>query len=203
MSWQFTPYLLPLISSAVLPACLALLVLRRPSAAGARAFVGLMLVVAAWSVGYLIELASADAGVEQQLHGVNFVIGDLVPVAWIMFAAHYAGGRGQRLFGGRVRWLLGVVPCGSLVIVASGDPYGLLWSHLEQTADAPFLAVHGDPGAWFWIDTVYAYVVIVTGVAMLGRSLFRSRRLYRQQIVMLLMAVIVPWLAELATSLGL
>src|SRR5689334_23178733 len=108
MSWQFTPYLLPLVSSALLPLCLAILVLRRPSAAGARAFVALMLAVAGWSMVYSIELAAADANVEVIWHRWTYVAGDLVPPAWIIFAAHYAGGRANAFVTTWRRWLVAV-----------------------------------------------------------------------------------------------
>ncbi|MBV8717391.1 MAG: EAL domain-containing protein [Chloroflexi bacterium] len=201
MSWQFTPYLLPLVSSALLPICLALFVLRRPNAAGARAFVALMGAVAAWSIAYSIELAAADAHIEIIWHRWTYVVGDLVPPAWIIFAAHYAGGRAHGFVTSRRIWLA-VVPLISLLFVLSGDPSGLIWSSFTQDTGGPFLAVRGEPGTWFWIDLAYSYVVIVSGIVMLARSLFRSRRLYHQQILMLLMGVVLPWLADLATNLG-
>jgi diguanylate cyclase (GGDEF)-like protein len=201
MSWQFTPYLLPLVSSAVLPICLALFVLRRPSAAGAHAFVALMVTVAGWSIAYSIELAAADFHVELIWHRWTYVIGDLVAPTWLLFAAHYAGGRGHAYVTSRRAWLA-VVPLVSLFFVTTGDPSGMIWSSFTQDSTGPFLAIRGDPGTWFWIDLAYSYVVFVSGIVMLARSLFRSRRLYRQQILMLLIGVVVPWLADLATNLG-
>src|ERR1051325_7110808 len=108
MTWQITPYLLPLASSALLPACLALLVIRRPGAAGARAFVALMLAVTAWSITYSIELGAADADIEIAWHRWTYVVGDLVAPAWIIFAAHYAGGRAHKFVSGWRRWLLAI-----------------------------------------------------------------------------------------------
>src|SRR5256885_3251785 len=60
MHWQFTPYVFPVAASAIISAALALTAWYRRQAPGAIAFCLLMLAVAEYSLGYVLELAHFD-----------------------------------------------------------------------------------------------------------------------------------------------
>ncbi|MFL5657872.1 MAG: histidine kinase N-terminal 7TM domain-containing protein, partial [Ktedonobacteraceae bacterium] len=60
MHWQSTPFVLLVLTAAVISAWLALTAWHRRPAPGATAFCLLMLAVAEWSLGYALELASPD-----------------------------------------------------------------------------------------------------------------------------------------------
>ena len=60
MHWQYHPFLWPLVVAAAISIGLSLFAWRRRWAPGAVPFTLLMLAVAWWSVGYALELGSAD-----------------------------------------------------------------------------------------------------------------------------------------------
>ena len=56
MYWQFTPYVFPIVASAIVSALLSLAAWRRRATPGAISFSLLMLALAQWSLGYALEL---------------------------------------------------------------------------------------------------------------------------------------------------
>src|SRR5262249_4437766 len=51
-------------------------------------------------------------------------------------------------------------------------------------------------GPWFWVHTVYSYLLIGLGAWLLLRWFFQSGRLYRQQVLVLLLGALMPWLGN-------
>jgi len=60
MHWQLTPYVFPVILSAVISAVLARFAWHYRRTSGAISFCLLMLAAAEWSLGYALELVSPD-----------------------------------------------------------------------------------------------------------------------------------------------
>src|SRR5947209_16618305 len=96
--WQFTPYVLPVIVSALMSAALAIFILRRRAAPGAVLFCFLTLAVAEWSLGYALELASADLSTALFWSNIAWFGSAVAPTLWRAFVLQYTG---------RARWLTG------------------------------------------------------------------------------------------------
>src|SRR5260370_35232637 len=96
MRWQFTPYVLPVIVSAVVAAALARSAWHRRPAPGAIAFCLLMLAVAGWSLGYALELASPDLPTTLFWDNIAWLGSVSAPTLWLAFALQYSR---------RARWL--------------------------------------------------------------------------------------------------
>src|SRR5689334_7243576 len=60
MRWQSTPYALPLVAASAASIGLAFLAWRRRQAPGAIIFMIMVLSVAEWTLGYALELSSAN-----------------------------------------------------------------------------------------------------------------------------------------------
>src|SRR5690349_18654086 len=91
MRWPAHPYVLVLLLAAGVASALALVVWRRRDAPGAPALAGLMLAVAAWAVGYVLELSSPDLGVKVFWAKAQYLGILTAPVAWLLFAVAYTG----------------------------------------------------------------------------------------------------------------
>src|SRR6186713_1441234 len=88
---QSSPYILPLVVTAILLVPLALLLWRRRGAPGVGPLAMLMLGVALWSLAYAFSLAQVT--LSNQLFWINMCylgIG-LVPASWLAFALEYVG----------------------------------------------------------------------------------------------------------------
>src|SRR5258708_14641767 len=85
MHWQFTPYVLPVIASAVISAGVAGFLWRRRPAPGATSFCLLMLVVAQWSLSYALELVSPNLSAALFWENIQWLGAALAPTLWLVF----------------------------------------------------------------------------------------------------------------------
>src|SRR5215831_10551814 len=94
MHWQFTPYVLPVIVSAVVSAAVALAIWHRRPAPGSISFSLLMLAVAEWSLAYALELVSADLPAALFWDNVTWLGAAVAPMLWLAFVLQYTGRAG-------------------------------------------------------------------------------------------------------------
>ena len=192
MQFQYTPYILPLVVSAMIAGFVAVYVWRRhATASGAMAFVLLALACAEWSLGYALEIAGADLptkifwGKSQYLGIVT------IPLCWIIFAYSHST-QGTRMTR-RTVTLLSIVPFITLVVAFTTELHGLIWKDIQILTVGAFSALKVTHGFWFWIYWVYSNVLLLVGTIFILRSFNRTKGLFRRQNILLLIAVLTPW----------
>src|SRR5258708_31991742 len=94
MHWQFTPYVLPVIASALISAAVAGFLWRRRPAPGATSFCLLMLVVAQWSLSYALELVSPNLSAALFWENIEWLGAAFAPTLWLVFLLQYTGRAG-------------------------------------------------------------------------------------------------------------
>jgi PAS domain S-box-containing protein len=194
MNWQYNPYVLPLVIAAALSAALALYVWRRRPAPGAGPLTLLILAVAEWSLGYALELGSADFSAKIFWSNVNFLGIVIVPVAWLAFALQYTG---------REKWLtrrnmvmLAIEPLVTLLLAWTNEAHGLFRSDVRLDASGSFLMLAPTYSAGFWVHAVYSYLLLLLGTFLLVQTFVRSPHLYRRQAGALLVGALAPWVGN-------
>ncbi len=194
MYWQYNPYVLLLLIAAAVSAAFALFAWRRRSVPGATALALLMLAVAEWSLGYALELGSADLPSQVFWAKVEYLGIVSVSVMWLAFVLQYTG---------REKWLtrrngalLAIVPLITLLLVWTNDVHGLIWSNIILDTSGSFSVLDLDRGAWYWVNTTYSYLLLFLGTLLLVRALIRSPRLYRGQAGALLLGTLAPWMGN-------
>ncbi len=186
------PYTLFLLAAAAVSAALAVYVWRRRDARGAGAVVLMMLAVFVWSFGYAFEIGAAGLQAKVFWAKIEYLGIVTVPFAWLVFALRYTG-RDRRVTR-RNLTLLAAVPLVTLLLVATNEVHGLIWSRTTLSPSGRFLTL--DYGAGFWVYWVYSYVLLVLGTFYLVSMLVRSPRVYREQGAALLVAVAAPWVGN-------
>jgi hypothetical protein len=201
MHWQYTPYALPLLITAAISAALALYAWRRCSAPGVTLFVLHMLAVTEWSLGYVLELGSADLLTKLFWVRVEYLGIVIVPVTWLAFAFQYTG-RGKWLTRRNVA-MLSIEPLVTLLLVWTNDVHRLFYNsiRLDISGSVPMLDL--THGAYFWIHTAYSYLLLLLGTILLLQALLRSSYLYRGQAGALLIGVLSPWVGNVLYLSGL
>jgi PAS domain S-box-containing protein len=204
MHWQFTPYVFPVIASAVVSAALASYAWHRRPAPGATSFSLLMLAVAEWSLAYALELVSSDLPAALFWDNIGWLGAAFAPTLWLIFVLQYTG---------RARWLtrrnialLMVEPLVTLLLVGTNQFHSLIESNIRLDTSGSFAALGVTYGVWYWINIAYSYLLLFVGailICMLIQSLVRSARLYLGQAVALLIAVVAPWVGNALTIFGL
>jgi PAS domain S-box-containing protein len=201
MHWQYTPYVLPLVIAAGPSAALILFAWRHRSAPGAKVLALLMLAVTEWSLGYGLELVSADLPTKLFWLKVAHLGIAIVPTVWLVFALQYTG---------REKWLtrrnlalLAIEPFVMLLLAWTNDLHGLIYSDIRLDTSGPFSMLDLTFGVGSWVDIVYAYLLLAFGALLLIQAIIRSPRLYRRQVGILLIGASAPLVAEILSISGL
>jgi len=201
MAWQETPYTIPLIVAATLSATSALYIWRRHRVAAARTMALILLIGTGWIVGYALELASADLHTKVFWNNAQYPAVTIVSIAWLVFTLQYTG---------REKWVTrcnvavsSIIPAITLILVFTNEYHGLMWSRIELNTEGPFAVLSYIYGIWFWVHTAYSYILVLSGSLLLVQMLIRSQRLYRWQIISLLLAAFSPVLLSVLEFRGL
>jgi PAS domain S-box-containing protein len=190
-------YISPLIFSALLGPLLAMAIARRWNTPGAKAMITLLLAASLWSAGYAAEIVSQD--LTSKLFWAKFQYFGIVsiPPAWFCFAILYLGSPGWTKHPWLYRVLLAIIPVITVGLVWTNEVHFLIWKqmYLEAVGPVPMLVI--EHGPWFWIYIAYCYTLLLLGSVRLAWGLLGSGRLYRWQIGLALVAILIPWLGNL------
>ena len=202
MHFQYTPYILPLITASIIAGLVAYYVWqRRATASGAMALVMLALACAAWSLGYALEIAGADLPTKI-LWGKSQYVGIItVPLAWFIFAYSHSN-QGNWLTRRHVAWLF-VIPLITLILAFTNELHGLIWKDIRIQTIGTFSALDIIHGFWFWIYWTYSNILLLLGTIFIIQSFKRMKGLFRRQNIILLIAVLIPWVGNVLYVSGL
>ena len=202
MQFQDSPYLLPLIICAIIASCVAVYAWRRrATAGGAMALALLALACAEWSLGYALEIAGADLPTKIFWGKSQYIGIGTIPLLWVIFAYSHAN-PGTRIPRRNILWL-SILPLITLLLALTNELHGLIWKSVRIDTVGAFSALEVTHGFWFWVYWIYANVLLGVGTIFILRSLNRMKGLFRRQNMVLLIAVLTPWLGNVLYVLGL
>ncbi|MCK4833101.1 MAG: hypothetical protein KAS81_10050, partial [Anaerolineales bacterium] len=190
MHWQYSPYIIPLLISALMAAVLARLAWRCRPASGAIPLAFLSLAVCEWSLGYVLGMGSVDLAAKIFWAKVQYFGIVAVPPMWLIFALRYTN---------RERWLtrrngvlLAIMPLLMLLTVWTNDSHGLIWNSIRLGTVGSITVLHLTYGAFFWVWITFSWPLYLLGSGLLLYVLASSPSLYRRQALALLIAVLAP-----------
>ncbi|PSP48851.1 PAS domain-containing sensor histidine kinase [Halobacteriales archaeon QH_7_69_31] len=184
--------------AAVSGAAIGYLVWAHRDQPGATPLLGLVAGAMWWS-GALFLAGQADGVVASAWLQRSTYLGVAVIVACILlFALEYTG-RADAMTPWRLG-LLAVHPAAISAFVVL-DPGGLFFGGIEA-APGTVTGVSFSFGPAFWVHALYSYCVVAVALVVLFQSMYRSRRLYRWQFVLLAVAIIVTATANYAYIAG-
>jgi hypothetical protein len=167
LPYHYTPYTIPMLTSAVFMMALAIYGLRHRTVTGAIAFSVIMLCSAAWAVGATLEIASADF--PTQLFWFKFQAVWKLPAATtaFWFALEYCNL--NRWLTRRIAALLAMGPLLLFLLILTNDAHHLVWRgfSVDQVVQAQFGIVN-------WILTGYGYVLALIGIIVFLGLFIRS-----------------------------
>ncbi len=194
-------YIYPLVINAILGLFLALFIARYHLAPGARALLFLIFGASLWSNGYALELISPDLGMKLFWAKFQYFGIVTVPLAWFVFAVQHLGPSAwtQRLL--KYKAFLAVLPILTLCLVWTNEIHHLVWRETRLVGPDRMLEI--EHGPWFWVYLVFGYCLLLLGSIQLIRQLLTSTRLRHWQILLVLIATVIPWLSNLIYITGL
>ena len=152
-----------------------------------------------WSTMALLTTVVSDPAISRQLSHAIFLGVGVVVAAVFLFALDYTGR--EHLVS---RWTVALLSVHPIAVYAAAvtNPGELFYSTVVADPSSPtgFVVEFGPA---FWVHTLYSYALILVGTAFIVGMLYRSRALYRGQIVALLGALAAPTVGNLVALAGL
>jgi PAS domain S-box-containing protein len=199
--WQSTPFTVPLLVSGLLCLQMALVAWRRRPVPGATPLALLMAALAGWSFVNLVEKSLTDYDLRRFLATCDYLFIVTVPAAWLVFAARFA--RQDRWLLPALLPLLFVEPV-LIVALALTNPYhGLIHRATAMRAEGPYAVMVIDHGPFFYVSAVYNYVLFAAGAVLLVLGLARQPDRSVGRFLIVLGAMLVPVLGNIAYVVGL
>lgn len=194
MDRSFTFYSLPLTLSAILAGMLAVYAWHRRSAPGAKIFTLGMIALCTWALGYALEINATNVATKLFWAKLQYPSIVAVPLAWLLFALQWSG-QTHRLTR-RNLVLLTLVPLATIGLAWTNEAHGLLWRSINLVQTDGITVLDLRYGAWFWVHLAYSYTLVLIGSLVLIRQAARTPYLYRRQLGVLLLALLIPWYAN-------
>jgi signal transduction histidine kinase/CheY-like chemotaxis protein/PAS domain-containing protein/HPt (histidine-containing phosphotransfer) domain-containing protein len=194
MGSRYSAYSLLLFTATPVVVALAVLAWRRRAVAGATALAWLTLAVAEWVLTYAFELISVDPDSKLFWAKLQYIGIVNAPMAWSVFAAQYAG-RSAWLISRHLLLLL-CIPAITLALVFTNESHGWIWSSIQPSANGLGALVLAY-GPWFWVHTLFCYVLMFLGSVLLARASLRSGSFYRRVAAVILLSAVMPWFGNM------
>jgi diguanylate cyclase (GGDEF)-like protein len=190
-----------LFLSCGLTLLMALCGTRRLQAAGAKAYIGLMLSVAVYSLGYALELSSTTLdGIIVSLR-IEYLGIPFIPAFWLILALQYTG-VGKTF----PRWVfsgLFGIPLITFILHFTNDFHHLYYESLSVNSSAPFPLADITKGIWYHINIFYLNICILAGNILFFRIILRSMGSLRKQAVTMFASSLIPWVGNFIYQSGL
>ncbi len=194
MAWSISIFAYLLVGLSLLCAALALRLIQRDVEPITLAGGVLLGGAAIWTLGYGFELLAGGLRPKLFWDSVQWLGAAFVPLAWFIYVALYSG---------REIWLkrrnlliLSIVPLLFILLILSNPLHTLIWTsrQLVQMDGYALLDLRYGPGIWLF--AVYAYLLFVFATWFLIQAGLNSKGLHRAQVISLLVAAFIPWLAH-------
>ena len=193
---HLSAYVVVLVVSGVADIAAALSVWRGRGRVARASLCAVLVAAAIWCVAYALELATS--GDSRVLWGaLKFIGTTLLPPAWLIFALQYTGRLTRP--GRRLLAALAVEPALVLSLLAYSPTRSLIRSYPTGELRAPLPTVR--LGVAYWVHFVYTNALVLAGSAILLLTLMRISRLYWRQSVLLGVAICLPLIANVMSSL--
>lgn len=192
MNLVLAPYLFPLYLSTSVCWFLAFYAWRRRQIRAATPFAAVMFSAGVWAFFYGMELI-ADT-LNAKLFWFNLKQLGIVAVAPSVFLATLAFTRLRVAYPRLLLALLLIQPASSIIIFWTNSWHGLAGTPRLVTDVFPFAVLYFEYGPWYWFSLFVSYMLLLLAAMMLLMQVPGANKVYRQQLVLILIGLLLPWL---------
>lgn len=151
----------------------------------------LLSALAVWSLGSALEAAVTTREMKIYWSVIQYIGSQSISVLFFIVVVRFV--RKDWLLTPKRIGLLFLVPSATVMMAATNHWHKLLWPEIELEKTWAGLVGIFHHGPWYWFQAVYAYTLILAGVALLVRAVFSGPKRYSKQALLLLAAVFLPW----------
>lgn len=201
MSWQYDSVILLLLVAGLSSAALAFYAWRRTTAIWTLAYVAMMATAAGWTLSYWLLLISTDLNTKLFWTNVALTISNTVGVSWLAFTMLYTN-RVRQFTRNQILLLL-ALPTVCTLLSYTNQWHLLYRITTRMFQSGPFLLLEHQDGAARYVVVLYTYGLILFGLGLLLQAAVRWEQPFRGQASLLLMAALVPLVANVITEFDL
>ena len=173
------PFIFFGLFSAVVSLAVGAIAWRQRNSRGARSYAVLMVLLAVWSLLYVLQLRQPTAAEKQPWFMARHALSPLVGVLFWLFAARYTNRR-ELL---SMRYLGPILGVGAVMAVLPVlNPLELFWADIALYTQGGFARGQTTFGPLFWVFVGYIVVVVGGGHGYIVRDLVESFAVYRRQL---------------------
>lgn len=197
---QYHTQMLIFIFSAIIIVALIAITWPRRSIPIGQAFILLMLLSLIWTVGFFLEIAVHSLNLKVLMVKLQFIGIAFIPLAWLYLIITYIGH--VRLPKG---WIfLFIIPSITNLLIWLIPRPNWFWGNVKLVAESKsFPVVDYDYGAWFYyIHAPFSYILLFFALFLLLRRYFNMQPIYRNQIMIMIIAVLLPTITDISYVLG-
>ncbi len=147
-----------------------------------------------FALGYALEYQSHSLQAKLFWSNLKFLGVVWIPPFFLAFAWGISGRR-ERITR-RNLIILGIIPTLSVLMRWTDSYHGLMTSRIWLAPAGDFEVLAYQRGPFFWVFVVYSYLLLAWGTIELCRAFWVSRRLAPRQIVLIGLAMALPWLSS-------
>ncbi len=201
MTLHYTPIAVVMLISAGIAVAMAIIAWQRRRRSASIIFMLAMLAIAVWTIGRAFEGAAVEVSAKIFWAKTEYLGIASLPVFWLLFVLKYT--HLDKWITRQNIALLSIMPAVTLVLVATNEQHGLIWEHITPNLGVASEILVYDHGLWFWIFTVFSYILLLIGSLRLLCFALHSQDLYRSQSVSIIIGSIIPWLSNVIYLAGL
>jgi len=161
-------------------------------ATGSRALVVVLLALTWWDLTYAVFWFDYRGPTPYFWLDMTLLGAFIVPTAFLIFSLEYA--QMQKWLKPPFLWALTIEPIITFILLWT-DPWHDLYFGGKRALNTVRTL---DAGPVSWANVYYSYLLIFISIVVLGIILYRSVGIYRKQAIMILAAVIVPWIVHIS-----
>ncbi len=174
-------------------------ILRRYEAV-VRWFGFMMFGIAIWALSYGFELSSST--LDEMLFWINIEYLGIafIPAFWLLFISRYAG---------KDKWLTNTklillmkIPVITLLLIWTNNLHHLYYKSVSVDRSSKFPLLNIEVGPWYFVHTMYFYLLLVWGIFLLFDKLRRADPVFKKQNLSIIIAACIPWIANIAYQMG-
>lgn len=200
MEWQYNPYSVLLLLSAVTTTFVAGVAWRRRRTLRVMPLFVLMVAQSVWAISAAMRGFSIELEAMRFWLGVAYAGAVVVPAAFLAFALDLSGFHDWLTT--RTLLTLAIEPVVALALEWTNPWHHLFWPVTEVQRDGARLILHFTYGPLFWINVAYSWFLVALGIGLLAQAAARAARPQRGQPTIALLGAIVPMATSVMDSLG-
>ncbi len=174
---------------------MGLIAFRKRPAPGATETVVLMVFIGIWCFTSIFEAIAVTQAGKALWSAISYIGSQTTSVFFFLFVLQTIG-REKWISTKRTVFLL-IVPTIQIILSFTNDSHRLIWSSIElESIPGGIVGVY-ERGSLFWVNSAYAYSLVIISVFLLFRYVITSRDLFLRQSTMIIIGCAFPFITSI------